>query len=32
MTELTAELDVEDMESEDGEADYAEMDGHALTD
>ena len=32
ITELTAELAVEDMESEYGEDDYAELDGHDLTD
>lgn len=32
ITELTAELAVEDMDSEYGEDDYAELDGHDLTD
>ena len=32
ITELTAELAVENMDSEDGEDDYAELDGHDLTD
>ena len=32
ITDLTAELAVEDMDSEYGEDDYAELDGHDLTD